>query len=217
MTTEAHHTAIIRIMRLFNLNYTGFMLDANDVKFDCWEHLLSRFEPEVILQAADHIIATRKSDYNWAPDPATVIEQCTLLTSGMLFAPTGAEAWEKVAKRISESTDAENVTVLDENIRKALAQTTPLSVLRRMEQKSIPMAMSKFVKAYDAIVERQRLEAQTPAAVKGFLEKRRAELQLTQGSPVPQIAEKVDADPAPMPRSEIRDLIAQLEEGMAVR
>lgn len=170
-----------RMMRAFNLNYTGFQIDIpadgqKSIKATQWEILLRDFPVEAIQQATVQIIATRKNEYGWAPDIATVREVCLNLSSGMISTPTGTESWGRILKKINEPPNADNGIELTETEKKALGQTSSLYDMRAGNIQSLPFARRDYIKAFDSLVAKERLEILTPDSVKALVSKNAPEL-----------------------------------------
>jgi hypothetical protein len=159
-------TIILRMMRTFNLNYTGFQMDDEGSKARLWNRLLSDFDDIVLIGATEQIVSTRNSEYNWSPDLATVREQCLSIQSGRLSEPTGAQSWERILQKMAERSDAEEKLELTETEKKALDQTVSLYDLRHGHVANMLSARRQYVQAFEGIVNRQKIEALTPQSVK---------------------------------------------------
>jgi hypothetical protein len=170
-------TVVNRMMQAFNLNYTGFIIDTPEkgksIKAKLWIDMLRGYDVEVIKQATLQIIATRKNEYGWAPDIATVREVCLNLSSGFIATPNGHESWERILKKINEPRGYENGLQLAETEKRALSQTSSLEELRTGKIESLPFARQSYIKAFDAIVAKDRLEIMTPKSVRALVASRK--------------------------------------------
>ncbi|MFW2369103.1 MAG: hypothetical protein ACN4GW_22020 [Desulforhopalus sp.] len=193
------------------MNYTGFQIDTPEsgkqsIKQRQWEILLADFDVEVIQQATLQIIATRGSDYNWAPDIKTVREQCLNLSSGLLTTPNGAESWERILDKIAEPAGCENRLELTDEEKKALSQTASIYDLKHGNIKSMSFARRDYIVAYDAIIAKQRLEILTPRSVKDLVTKNAPALPAPKEQPE-------HTEPEHLAPDEIKQLVAKVTEG----
>lgn len=181
-----HSKVVTRMMRAFNLNYTGFQIDVPEkredgsqppsIKAKQWEILLAQFDPEVLQQTTLHIVATRKNEYNWAPDIATVREQALNLSSGLLTTPTGTESWERVLKKVAEPPGEQGGVILTEEDKETLFRTiggNAVYDLKHGNVRDLSFARKDYISTYDALIAKQRLEMLTPPSVKALIESRK--------------------------------------------
>jgi hypothetical protein len=169
-----YEKAVEFMMRTFNLNYSGWRNDDEGSKAKLWLRFLEEFEPDVINAATGHIIATRKSEYGWAPDIAFVREQCSNLSSGILTTPTGVEAWGHILKKMAEPPGSENRLQLTETEKTALEQVAGKNAiydLKHGNSSSVSFTRRDFIAAFDSLVDRQRLEIMTPSSVRQLVAK----------------------------------------------
>lgn len=196
MTTD-NRTAIRDMMAAFRLNYTGFKIDQPvdpqtnkrlpSLKSKLWRNMLADFDAKTIEAATLQIMATHKNAYNWAPDIATVSEQCLNIQTGMLSTPTGYDAWERVMDKVNrkdiELTDPEN---------QALKQTgLTIGEIRTVNLSSIPTIRSQFVSAFDRLINKQLVDALTPKSVKQLIAQNAPQL------PAPQSKQLLKTEPEP--------------------
>jgi hypothetical protein len=161
--------AVITAIKMFSDSYPGKFTVGDNVK--TWERVLSDMDPDVIPAAALHLISTRK---DWPPDPATLREQCVLMSHGQLHEPTGSEAWEHIRERMAQSAECDEPLKLTDLERRALKQTGTLYDLRRSANPASDRAT--FIKAFNTLVSKQKLERQTLPEVKALVQKKHDEL-----------------------------------------
>jgi len=194
-----HKQAVITAMKMFSDSYPGKFTVGTNV--GTWEQVLSDIDPGVIPAAALHLISTRK---DWPPDPATLREQCILMSHGQLQEPTGSEAWERIREKFH--TDDLELTDME---KQALKQTSSIYDLKRSTNPSTDRA--HFIKAFDLLVAKRKLDRQTLPEVKALVEKHRPALPEHEDAPqLPPV------EPEYPDENEVRQLVAQLAESRGV-
>jgi hypothetical protein len=182
--------AVASIMALFNEEYPGkFTLSAN--RAELWNKLLSDIKPEVILAAATQLVGTDE----WPPPVARVRRKALEIQKGNLYALTGDDAWQHVLVKIQRPDDVE-LTDLEKS---ALKQTSTLFDLQRST--NIAADRATFVRVYNELARRERIEESTLPEVRQLVESRRAErakaLPLPAEPRTPK--ELIEGDEAPDP------------------
>lgn len=163
-----NRAVIGEVLKKFTLNYTNFTLDSEGVKAGYWEAMLSEFPPKIILAACAHIMATRTSDYGWAPDIATMREQCANMAAGELHPPSGADAWEHIMEAITASARNEEIK-LSQMERAALKKVSTLFDLS--QSRNIGAERVQFIKVFDEMIAKQRFARATLPEIRQLVAK----------------------------------------------
>ena len=201
-----HKETIAFVMQIFNEEYPGKFIKPTS-RMRIWEQILNGFDSEVILTAAYHLASTRK---DWAPDIATMREQCVLMSHGELHNPTGAESWERIRQKMTDKPELE----LSNMEKKALAQTSSIYDLRR--SLNGPTDRAHYIKAFDGLVQKRHMDRITLPEVKAMTARNAPALpahetpkpaELTEGT---QIINFVEA------REEFIDLVSALEARLGI-
>ena len=158
-----HKETIAFVMKIFDEEYHGKFINSKD-RMKIWSQMLSGYDSDTILAAAYHLASTRK---DWAPDIATMREQCVLMYHGELQQPTGAESWELVMGKVGHE-DVE----LDDMQKQALKQTgLTILDLRTVNVSNIPTIRSQYCKAFDSLVNKRHQDRVTLPEVKALASK----------------------------------------------
>jgi len=183
---------------LLNESYQG-KFKLTDITPGIWKKILRDIDTESILAAVYHLCSTRP---DWPPDLATVRSTALGLSKGVLKRKTGFDAWESILKKIQDEDHP-----LTELEKKALGQTKSMYDLRLSQ--TIVADRSTFIKAYDHLSERERLNDVTLPEVKQMVARN------TPALPAPVTPKQLPPqEDCPTP-SEISGLIGKLREGMS--
>jgi hypothetical protein len=154
-----HKETVAFVMKIFDEEYHGKFINSPD-RMKIWAQMLKGFEPTVIKAAAYHLAATRK---DWAPDIATMREQCSMMAHGELNLPTGAESWQRIKLKMTSEPGLE----LTEMEKTALAQTSTIYDLKRSTNE--PTDRAHYIKAFDALVSKRHQDRLTLPEVKALV------------------------------------------------
>lgn len=200
-------SAVTKAMTMFNEGYPGkFSLgtkqhpdNPNEVPsmVIVWAHALEDFDEEIILTAALHLVTICKQ---WPPDLATMRDQCVMIASGELHAPTGMEACERVLMR-HRGDESFELTALEKRAIKLVG--TPTDIATNWK------ARSDFIKTFDTLVEQRRLERVTLPEVLALVERNRP--ALPEPKPRPTIKE-----PACQQAEQISELVNGLVDNKGI-
>jgi hypothetical protein len=189
-------TTIFSVMRVFNEEYPG-KFSITETRQKVWANLLEGFDPRVILSACEHLVSTRP---DWPPDIATMRETVIDFTHGELHQPSGQEAWENIKRKIQ----GEDFQLSDLE-KAALKQVSTIYDLKRSENPTSDRV--QYIKAFDRIIEKRRLERITLPAVKQLVAGHAPQLP---SGPNDKLLEKTnDKEPVCKPE-EVEELLADV-------
>ncbi len=153
-----HRKTIALVMEIFDEEYRGKFTNT-PARMKIWSQMLSGFDSETILAAAYHLASTRK---DWAPDIATMREQCVLMAQGELQLATGAESWARIKLKMTSEPELE----LTDNEKAALAQTSTIFDLRRSKNETTDR--THYIKAFDKLIQKRHYDMVTLPEVKAL-------------------------------------------------
>ncbi len=153
-----HKKTIALIMEIFDEEYRGKFTNT-PARMKIWSQMLSGFDSETILAAAYHLASTRK---DWAPDIATMREQCVLMAQGELQLATGAESWARIKLKMTSEPELK----LTDHEKAALAQTSTIFDLRRSKNETTDRA--HYIKAFDKLIQKRHYDMVTLPEVKAL-------------------------------------------------
>lgn len=175
---------IDRIMELLDEEFKGKFV-ISDSRIKLWTALLEDIHPDLAMTAALQLCSTGRE---WPPTIGMMRDKALALQEGELTPPGAHEAWSHVQARIQS--DEAPLTDLEHEV---LKQVGTVFDLRTSQNPAADRA--QFLKAFEAAVERHRIERVTPPQVKLIAAQMKRELPSRRPPTAGELEELVDAPP----------------------
>ena len=143
-----------------------FNNDGSTAQF--WEMMLDGFEPDILIQAATHIISISNSQ--WPPSPGEVRNAALDFSYGELIPQTAEEAFSAVLMAIETDT----TTTLPKLTKAALKAVGGSWSVKNASSQSV--IQTQFTRAYEGLQRRQRVNRLALPSVKQLVETRAVRL-----------------------------------------
>lgn len=204
---KTNQSTIQMILSIFNECYPG-KVKVTERTEGLWLRMLEDLDSDALLAAAHHLCSTRP---DWPPDIATMRGTVVDFTHGYLEPPSSHEAWEHVLVKMTENelpelATGEHVTKIELTGLEKAAVKQVGSIYDLKRSTNGPSDRSQFIKAFDKIVTKKRLELTTLPEVKRLVEAR-AGLKLSPAPNNKSLDKTSDKGPVCKPE-EVKEMLA---------